>query len=168
MPLVQFNYNQHTGEIPPSTPLNVDNRIMRVQLPRQVHNKKWTIRSIRAEYDSGKAKDSVPFRWLEVELPELMRDNQMFYSLNSVGGTRTPSRNLRFYVNRFQSEQASVNATSGINEPVRKSVVVNPDLNLGVHRLDELELTCIVTARNGGDPNITTPLLHYSIILEYE
>lgn len=162
MPIVQFNYNQHQGELPPTSILPIDKKIIRVQLPRHAHNKKWVIVGVRAEYDSGKSADSVPFRWLEVELPELMQENKILYSLNSEGNTKEPSRNLRFYVNKYQIEDLEG------NDPVRKSIVVNPNLNLGVHRLDGLELTCIVTAREGDNTSNTTPLLHYSVILEYE
>jgi len=164
MPLVQFQFVN--GE-----DLNIDDAsqsdilfkfTQKVTLPRRAMNKRWWLRSFNANtfHDNENT-----WRWVDINLPELMTENHTFYSLNSEGtATPPPNRGLRFYVNNIGMEQQRF-------ESEFKSISTSPNLNLGTHRLDSLELTLVISAVFGSPTavNAAAPFVDgYTLILEYE
>jgi len=161
MPLVQFNYSYGNGEgeytnypSPSGSPI-----IQTVNLPREAYNKRWTLRVVNATSVEQPTKTNL--RWVDVSFPELMSDERVMYSLNSEGSsTPEPDRALRFYVNKFSMDQRAF-------EPDHLAVTTNPNINMGVHRLDDLRLTMKLTARSGVGVGIVS-LYKFTVILEYE
>lgn len=162
MPLVTFDYSRSSdGKATSQLGDTLDDFTQSVQLPREAYNKRWWLRSVKATRSEDTANSSVDrFRWIEIKLPELMSDERVLYSLNGEGATPEPTKALRFYVNRFSPDQATFH-------PSYLSVSVNPNLNLGVHRLDSLMLTLKISARSGYDSQ-KVGVWKYSVILEYE
>ena len=162
MPLVQFNYSYGDGDgdaINYPLPAGVGEEItLSVNLPREAYNKKWILRVVNATSVEQPIKTN--FRWVEVRIPELMSEQNIMYSLNSEGSTPEPNRGMRFYVNKYSMDQRAF-------EPHHLSVTSNPNINMGVHRLDDLRLTCIVGAKSGIVPALV-PLYKFTVILEYE
>jgi hypothetical protein len=163
MPLVQFVYN-HTFEVKDLTPPTIDNFKQTITIPFNARQANWKIKSVTACLwtEGGNQQD---MRWIEIEFPQLMREDLMFYSINSVGNdTPEPARNLRFYVNKFQLDSAAVVS----NVPNLLCTDSRPDLSLGHHILDSQELTMIISAVNGRGADTKTSLTQYNVILEYE
>jgi hypothetical protein len=163
MPLVTFSYQDtESGTNPiPDSSKPLDKFIQKIALPREAYNKRWWIRSVQASCLQGSGVGANKFfRWLEFRVNELMPENHIMYSLNSEGATLEPLRVLRFYVNRTATDGKSVH-------PNHYAIVSSPNINLGTHRLDSLELTLEITARNGIDKSVVN-INRYEIILEYE
>lgn len=162
MPLVTFDYCRSvdgtaTTQLGPS----LDDFTQSVQLPREAYNKRWWLRSVKAMRSEDTSTGSVDrFRWIELKFPELMSEERVLYSLNSEGATPEPEKSLRFYVNRYSMDQVNFH-------PTYLAISSKPNLYLGTHRLDSLNLTMKITARSGYDSE-TVGLWKYSIILEYE
>jgi hypothetical protein len=159
MPLVTFSYNYSEGDGNTYSTTPVDNVVHKVTLPREAHNRRWWLRSVQASSVEPFGTNTF-FRWIDVKFPELMPEDHVMYSLNSEGNTSTPSRGLRFYVNAFSQDQRN-------EEPSHYAIVSSPNINMGTHRLDSLDLNLHITARSGFDGTVV-PLYKYSIILEYE
>ena len=161
MPLVQFNYSHGDGDGDTSTYPDPDGQeiIQTVNLPREAYNKKWTLRVVNAT--SVENLNRTNLAWVDIVLPELMTEQSTMYSLNSSGTiTPEPSRALRFYVNKYSMDQRAFECS-------HLSVTSNPNINMGVHRLDDLRLTLRLTPHSGLYPRVVS-LYKFTVILEYE
>lgn len=158
MPLVQFQYR----ESPDFTIAPDDEEIkMKIRLPHKARNANWKLKEITASYFRD-----VPLsvRYVELDIPELLTGNHIMYSLNSEGNTKEPSRSLRFYMNRYQNDMID---TFGNNISNLRSVISHPDLDLGYHVIEELELTIhFAMFRSNADADKVSPYT-FSVILEY-
>ena len=164
MPLVIFKLggNQGYPHNVDTLSLPLDGKKITINLPREAYNKKWTLRSVNA---TRLSTSSTFLRWIEIELPQLMPEDHVRYYLNvfepDVGNVPPPGKRLRFYPNRRQQDQSTFG-------PRRKAISVSPNLNMGVHRLDRLQLDMILYATNiqggGSDAGLTS----FELILEYE
>ena len=155
---------------------------MTASLPFSARHRHWKLKSVCAQSESleqttrGHFKNAV---WLEVKLPELMKETHMFYSLNNEPETPEPERALRFFFESsistpiFPLEGTTPGPDDG--DAYYKSVNAYPNLDMGHHELDAMELNLEVTVRSvvkhaGGvnDDVIFFPIIQYEIILEYE
>jgi hypothetical protein len=136
---------------------------MNVRLPLRARAASWKIKSVEFSHLSTVALD---IRYCEILFPQLMQGNHVMYSRNSQTNTRTPDRALRFYVNRYNNDQNGALASSDPPSNLR-SCVSTPDLDLGYHILDSLELSMEFVLR-GTDifATLQTPE-NFTIILEY-
>lgn len=159
MPLVTFSYTYSEGDSNTYSNTPLEKFTQKVTLPREAYNKRWWIRSVQASAVEEIGTNTF-WRWIDIRFPELMPENHVMYSLNSDAATREPDRALRFYVNRFSMDQRNV-------EPSHYAITSSPNINLGTHRLDSLQVTLQITARSGIDGS-PVPLYKYAIILEYE
>ena len=165
MPLVIFKVAGNSGypqaQIFDSLPL--DGTRFTVNLPREAYNKKWILRSVNALYTNGDADVSGRrLRWIEVSLPQLMEETSTFYHLEKHeddADIPTPPKRLRFYPNRVSFDQVDY-------DPSHESVVVSPNLNMGTHRLDRLQIDLFVWASRVDE--VATGLVSFEIILEYQ
>jgi hypothetical protein len=165
MPLVSFVYN-HTLEAGLSTPLPVDNFVMKVRLPFEARSANWRLkRVVAASWNDFLEGPDRHARWIEVSIPELMTEDRLFYSLNTTGVvTPTPNRAFRFYMNQYQTD--SRDDISPISSLVTTSA--SPNYNLGYHKIDKEEITLIISSINGRDPRVKENLSQFSVILEYD
>jgi hypothetical protein len=126
-----------------------------VNLPRESYNHQWILRSVNVLY----RKRTERLRYVEIHFPQLMPEDKMMYSTGSEGVTPLPRNVLRFYPNKRGMEQRL------FYNHIMSGIAVSPDLNLGVHRLDQLQLDMFITARDtdGNLAGVTT----YEVILEY-
>jgi len=87
-----------------------------------------------------------------------MPEDKTMYLLKSAGSTPEPKRVLRFYPNKYGMDQREFN-------PMTSCIAISPNLDLGVHRLDQLHLDLFVTAKDKSDVSIGVTT--YEVILEY-
>ena len=126
-----------------------------VNLPRELYNKRWFLRSVNMLYRSA---NSDILRYMEIRLPQLMPEDKTMFFLKSEGSTPEPKRSLRFYPNKYGMDQrVAISSTICIS--------VSPNLDLGTHRLDQLHLDLFVTAKDQADVSIGVTT--YEVILEY-
>jgi len=162
MPLVQFVFN-HAFDVKDVTPPKMDNFKQTITVPFNARQANWKIKSVTAcLWTVGGFNEHM--RWIEIEFPQLMREDMILYSTESAAPTIEPRRNLRFYVNRFQMD--SNLGTSG--PPNLLATHSTPDLSLGHHILDSQDLTMIISSVNGRNASFKFSLTQYSVILEYE
>ena len=135
---------------------------MTVNLPREAYNRRWWLRSINASvfYDNAATQR---LRWIEVELPQLMPEEHVLYHLEVAeedkGAIPEPKKRLRFYPNIGSMDQTQFH-------PSLNCVSLSPNLNMGTHRLDRLQLDMIIYASNVDEND--TGLNTFELILEYE
>lgn len=159
MGLVVFNYVQ-SKDNPTNSPLLEFKQSM--VLPTFTDNKKWTLHMVSATYYDNAHEN---FQTLEVTFPELMTTQNMLLESVGVNGQSPPSKALRYYADSSeQSQEADGTGT----ESVFRSLVKQPNLNLGRHNLENYNLSVIVTARRGDSTKAPVSLNGYSIILSYE
>jgi len=160
MPLVIFNFN---GALE-GNPLG-DKLKQTLTLPEDAYNKKWTLRAVNAVNAINPPED---FRHFEFEIPELMTSQNVVYASETVGNVSAPANAFRFYpvnyqVNDFESgvQFRQYSCSTFVSE--------YPNWDLGEHRLESNQLTCIVSSRVGNTSNGSAVTLNsYSIILSYE
>jgi len=165
MPLVIFNYNESLDGS-----MKTNGFSQSLEIPRYGHDKHWKLVAINAQYMNNAKED---FRILEVDLPELLTAQNVLYSTKALGDVDIPSNTLRFYVNTYELSESNDDFYSNLTEYSRKdsvfkAVSLYPNMNLGVHRLENTVLTVNVKALNGNMLAGPTYLSAFSIILEYE
>jgi hypothetical protein len=155
MPLVTFKRSANNSEYSTKEITDaLDDFRQTVNLPRESYNHQWVLRSVNVLY----RKQTDLLRYVELRFPQLMPEDKMMYFKKSEGSTPLPRSVLRFYPNKRGMEQTQYNH-------ITSCIAVSPDLNLGVHRLDQLQLDMFITAKdkNGNSVGVTT----YEVILEY-
>lgn len=161
MPLIIFNYTAAVNGV-----MNVNGHSQSVEIPRYAHDKRWKLVGVNAQYMNDAKED---FRVLEIDLPELLTTQNVLYATKSVGDVALPTNTLRFYVNTYELSEVDTTPTLPQREDsVFKSLSQYPDLDLGVHRLENTVLNLNVKAKIGNSASTLTNLEGYSIILEYE
>lgn len=161
MPLVHFSYRQSFEY--DNTNEESDTIKMKVKLPLRARAASWKLKSFQITQLKRMAR---AVRYAEVLFPDLMVGNHVMYSLNSQVGTKTPDRALRFYMNRYSNDQHRNLALTN-NASNLRGCVSKPDLDLGYHVLDNLELSMELTLRRGNASGQIYSPYSFSIILEY-
>mgnify|MGYP005989221469 CR=1 FL=1 len=162
MPLVQFAYKRDEDQ---AFPIDLKlKKTLKIKLPARARKANWKLKVVNATHYSYDGFETA--KWFEINLPDLMVGNHVFFSLNSQVGTQEPRRNLRFYMNRYQNDQnENEQLSNGIS--LMKSCVSNPDLDFGYHVLDSDELTLEVQATDDDATHSLSSLHSFTIILEY-
>ena len=136
---------------------------MKVNLPMRARAASWKIKSVEISYLK---REPLTVRYAEVNFPELMQGNHVMYSLNSEGNTVEPRRTLRFYFNNYSNDQTE-NYSINFNTSNHRAITSKPDLDLGYHILDNLELSMEMILRRSNDVQTTSSPYAFNIILEY-
>jgi len=162
MPLVQFQYRE-SNDI--GTILAPADSSMKINLPKRAQAANWHLKEVNVVHFSPTPQN---VRHVEIDFPELMHGNHVMYSLNSQMGTSPPNRALRFYMNRYQNDQAVSEIQAPDNNPSNlRSTISHPDLDLGYHHIESGILTLNLKLRVN-DANATPAKAYmFSIILEY-
>lgn len=161
MPLVIFNFNGALENDP-----FVDSLKVSVKLPRDAYNKRWSLRAVNAVQAENPPLD---FRHFEFDFPELLTSQNILHASKSVGAVAEPRKTFRFYPKNYEvSDYHSISLAFRHYSAVTV-VSEYPNWDLGEHRLESDELTCVVSAKVGnvsiGD---SLALNSFSIILSYE
>lgn len=160
MPLVIFNFNGALEGNPQADKLK-----QTLILPEDAYNKRWTLRAVNAVQARNPPED---FRHFEFEIPELMSAQNVVYGSQTVGNVRSPTNAFRFYPVNYQVSDFDAGIVFR-HHSASTFVSEYPNWDLGEHRLESNELTCIVSSRVGNTSNGSATILNsYSIILSYE
>lgn len=133
----------------------LDNFNHRVRIPPNLVRKRWILKSFSFSNRDTTSK----VRWVEVSIPQLMRNENVLYSLNQEGLTPLPRETFRFYPNKYSMDEYQDRI------PTSAGCVSTPDLNLGVNTVNEGFLDIIITATESGSFN-KIGLTSYELILE--
>ena len=155
MPLVSFKRSANNDFISTKVLTDaLDDFRQSVNLPREAYNRQWILRSVNVLY----LKSTDRLRYFELTFPQLMPEDKMMYFTKSEGATPLPRHTLRFYPNKRGLDQSQF-------ENLNSMIALSPNLSLGVHRLDQLHLDMLVTAKD--DKGNSVGVVTYEVILEY-
>jgi len=134
-----------------------------VNLPRILKDKKWVLKSVNvlSRGDRVASDVSTRMKWFEIRFPQLMRQEETLYALNSERSTPVPRQVLRFYPNKYSMD----NEAPG-DQSTSVGVVSTPNIHLGNHSVEEGYLSMEVFANEVGTNN-PIGVTNYEVILEY-
>lgn len=155
MPLVHFSYREDVDASDNTTPTIIK---MKIKLPRRALSAQWRIKKIEA-LSFHNTPDQT--KRVELYIPELMVGNHVMYSLNSDSYENVPERRLRFYFNNYSADQTPNKGASHL-----KSCISTPDLDMGYHVIDNLEMN-IEFLFYDMLWNIVSRPYSFNVILEY-
>jgi hypothetical protein len=158
MPLVVFNYERSKDGIAVNGVFEET-----LDLPRYAHDKKWNLRAINAVYD--KSDNPLDFAGIEISFPEIMNTQNILFSNVAQDNVPIPENTFRFYKKTYQlSEERSLDKRIACANGI---VSEYPNLNLGVHRLENTKITCRVKSI-GGRAGEFSNLESFCIILSFD
>jgi len=161
MPLVQFKYRvspDFNNENENAEEIN-----MSIKLPLNARAASWKLKKVEVSYLK---RVPLKVRFSEISFPELMNGNHVMYSLNSEGNTPVPNKTLRFYMNHYNNDQQR-NHSLNENASNLRACLSNPDLDLGYHIIDKMELNLNFAMKNTDGGTTTESPNAFNIILEY-
>lgn len=163
MPLVTFSRIANTGAIASSnlTPaLNAFRHV--INLPRQLHNKHWKLKSVNVQTRTN-TDGTIRYRMnhVDIRFPQLMdEESTRFFIKNESSNPQAPQppRALRFFCNYRSMDYRFCDCHTS-------TVTIQPELNFGSKRLDDLFLVMEISVRDVNMDYIG--VTGYEIILEY-